>query len=176
MQGVGGTVNANFDPKGNYQGPIGIRSTIGGRSTLATIVQYIDTGGVVQAAGIDFALAYLNKDTDHITDGFGSPLAGGRAAHTALIVSPPAVTPHEWVTGLVGGVFVKSQPGFADLSGTAGAGQTPPLSDLAGWITSAQLPVGAFSGTIATAKLTTLGANGSMTFLNGQLTGQVAAT
>jgi hypothetical protein len=35
---------------------------------------------------------------------------------------------------------------------------------------------GLFSGTIATAKLTPGGANGSMTFVNGRLTAQKAAT
>jgi hypothetical protein len=33
-----------------------------------------------------------------------------------------------------------------------------------------------FSGTVVTAKLTTGGANGSMTFVNGQLTKEVKAT
>src|ERR1039458_9048731 len=91
MQSVGSTVNANFDPKGNYQGPIGARATIDGRSTLASILQFISTGGIVQANGIDFALAYLNKDTDHIADGFGSPMAGGRGASTRLIAPTPRV-------------------------------------------------------------------------------------
>ena len=176
MQSVGSTVNANFDPKGNYQGPIGARATIDGRSTLASILQFISTGGIVQAAGIDFALAYLNKDTDHIADGFGSPMAGGRAAYTALIASPPAVTPHKWLAGLVSGVFVESQPAFADLTGAATVAQIPPLSAISGRITAGQLPVAGLSITIVTAQLTTLGTQGSMTFTNGQLTGQVAAT
>lgn len=37
-------------------------------------------------------------------------------------------------------------------------------------------PASRFSGTIATAKLTTTGTNGSMTFLNGILTSQVPPT
>jgi len=177
MQSVGQTVNANFDPKGNYQGPIGSRATIDGRATLASIVQFISTGGIVQADGIDFAIAYLNKDTDHIADGFGSPLAGGKAAHTALVVSPPVVTPHEWVDGLVGGIFTKSQPGFADLSGTADPAHVPPLSGLGGQITNAQMPPGTIAATIVTAKLTGGGANGSMTFdSTGRLIAQVQAT
>ena len=177
MQNVGGTVNANFDPKGNYQGPIGARATIDGRSTLASIVANIDTMGVVEASGIDFSRAYLNKDTDHIADGFGSPLAGGKAANTALMVSPPVIEPHKFVTGLLGGVFVKSQPGFSDIGGVAGAGQVPPLSALTGAITAGQMPAGAIGATIVTAKLTVGGTNGSMTFdSTGRLTAQVAAT
>ena len=177
MQNVGGTVNANFDPKGNYQGPIGARATIDGRATLASIVQFLDTGGIMGAAGIDFARAYLNKDTDHIADGSGSPLAGGRAAYTALLASPPAVTPHRWLTGLVGGVFVNSQPGFGDLTGTAVPGQVPPLYALTGQITAGQFPAGGIAATITTAKLTGGGTTGSMTFdATGRLTAQVQAT
>ncbi len=176
MQSVGTNLNQNFDPNGDYQGPIGLRATIAGRATLASIVQFISTGGIVQAAGIDFAIGYLNKDTDHIADGFGSPLAGGRAANTALIVSAPAPEPSKWLRGLVGGVFINSQPGFADLSGTADPGQVPSLSSLTGQITLAQLPAALFSGTITTAKLTGAGTNGSMTFVNGSLQSQVAAT
>jgi len=37
-------------------------------------------------------------------------------------------------------------------------------------------PTPGFSGTITTAKLTSLGANGSMTFVDGVLTSEVAAT
>jgi hypothetical protein len=176
LRNVGQAINLNFDPKGNYQGPIGLRATIGGRATLASIVANIDTNGVVEASGIDFARAYLNKDTDHIADGFGSPLAGGREAYTALVVSPPTVEPHKFVTGLLGGVFVKSQPGFADVSGTADPGQVPNLSALTGQITTGQLPTGGFTGTIITAQLTTLGTQGSATYVNGWLQSQVAAT
>lgn len=176
MQGVGGTINANFDPDGDYQGPIGSRATINGRSTLASIVQFISTGGIVQGAGIDFAISYLNKDTDHIADGFGSPLAGGKAAFTALISSPPPVTAHQWVRGLAAGIFVESQPDFTDLTGTATPAQVPALPALGGQITFAQLPSAGLNVTITTAALTTLGTQGSMTFQNGVLTGQVQAT
>lgn len=176
MQSVGQTVNGNFDPKGNFQGPIGIRATIGGRSTLASIVQFISDGGVVQANGIDFALPYLNKDTDHIADGLGSPLEGGKVAFTALVTSPPAVTPHKFLTGFVAGLFVDARPDFADLTGTGTAAQVPPLDALSGQITEAQLPATGLSVTITTAQLTTLGTQGSQTFTNGILTGQVQAT
>lgn len=177
MQSVGTNLNQNFDPNGDYQGPIGLRATIAGRSTLASILQFISTGGVVQAAGIDFDIAYLNKDTDHIADGFGSPLAGGRAANTALLVSPPAPESSKWVTGLVAGIFVKSRPAFSDIAGAASAAQIPALPGINGQITNAQLPPGTISATITTAKLTVGGATGSMTFdSTGRLTAQVQAT
>lgn len=176
MQGVGSTVNSGFDPQGNYQGPIGLFATIAGRQTLASIIANIGTDGIVQAAGIDFAIPYANKDTDHITDGTGHPLAGGKAAEIALVIAPPLAEPHKWINGFAAGLFTKTQPAFGDISGTAAAAQIPPLSGLNGQITDAQLPSDGISVIITTAKLTTLGATGSMQFSNGILIAQVQAT
>lgn len=89
MQGIGLAVNASFNPDGTFSGNLSASVTIDGRHTLASIVQYIDAGGVVTGPGIDFARAYQNKDTDHINDGTGSPLAGGKEAFRALIASGP---------------------------------------------------------------------------------------
>lgn len=200
MQNMGTTINGAFDSKGNYQGPIGKKATIDGRSTLASIVQYIDTGGIVTGPGIDFARAYLNKDTDHITDGTGNPLAGGKAAYIALVSPAPTVgqtirydginwkhvaiavakaaNASQWLNSYdaTTGNFSSTQPAFTDISGVAAPAQVPPLSSLLGQITTAQLPSSGLSVTIATAKLTTGGANGSMTFTNGILTAQTPAT
>lgn len=200
MQSVGTTVNGAFDSSGNYQGPIGAFATIDGRITLASIVRYISTGGVVQPQGIDFALAYLNKDTDHIADGAGSPLAGGKEAFAALVASTPAAGQtlrfngadwqpvaialskvalgSQWLNSYnaTTGAFTSSQPAFANIAGVADPAQIPALSTLSGQITAAQGPAAAFTGTIVTAQLTTLGAQGSMTFVNGILVSQVAAT
>lgn len=147
-----------------------------GRVAIGTILQFIDNGGQVLAGGIDFARAYINKDTDHIADGTGSPLAGGKAAEIALVASPPVPEASKWVKGFVGGVFTKTQPDFSDLSGTATPAQVPALSSLSGQIALSQLPPSGISVTITTAKLTTLGTDGSMTFTNGVLTAQVPAT
>lgn len=147
-----------------------------GRGAIGLILQFIDDGGQVLAGGIDFARAYINKDTDHIADGAGSPLAGGRAAEIALVTSPPTPEASKWVNGLVAGVFTKTQPAFTDISGTATAAQVPTLSALSGQITQAQLPAAGITATITTAQLTVGGAQGSMTFVNGQLVGQVQAT
>lgn len=143
---------------------------------IGTTVQFIDSGGIVLADGIDFARAYINKNTDHIADGTGSPLSGGKAAEIALVTSPPAVEPHKWVDGLVADVFTKSQPAFSDISGAATASQVPDLDALDGRITVAQLPSAGISVTITTAAITPTGAQGSMTFENGILTAQVPAT
>lgn len=74
------------------------------------------------------------------------------------------------------GLFVSSQPSFANISGTATAAQVPALSALTGQITTGQLPASGLSATITTAALTTGGTQGSMTFLNGLLTAQTPAT
>ena len=200
LQSVGTTVNGAFDSNGNYQGPIGEEATIAGRETLASIVQFISTSGVVQANGIDFAIAYLNKDTDHIADGTGSPLAGGKVAYAALVASMPVSgqtieydgtnwlpvaiaqtkvpLAHQWLISYdaATGLFTSLQPAFTDISGVATAAQVPALSALTGQITDAQLPADGISVTIVTAQLTTLGSQGSMTFTNGILTAQVPAT
>jgi hypothetical protein len=74
------------------------------------------------------------------------------------------------------GLFTETQPDFGDLTGSATAAQVPALSALTGAITSGQLPASGLSVTIVTAQLTTLGAQGSMTFTNGILTAQTPAT
>jgi hypothetical protein len=186
FQGVQQTVNEGFDQNGVYQGVIGASASFSWRTaTIFHILQYLDDSGVMTALGIDFARAYLNKDTDHIADGTGSPLAGGKVAYTALVTSGPAAgqilvfdgahwqphakattkapLPHEWIDGYddATGVFSASQPAFSDMIGA---------------ITSAQMPVGGYTGTIVTAALTVGGTQGSMTFDSGQLVAQVPAT
>ena len=149
MQNIGTTVNLTFDSEGQFQGDIGDQATIDGRETLASIVENISTDGVVQGPGIDFALPYLNKDTDHIADGTGSPLEGGKEAYVALIASAPiagqtirfngsdwlpvaiAVTKgsaaHQWLRSYdeATGTFTASQPAFSDVSGVATKAQLP---------------------------------------------------
>jgi len=80
------------------------------------------------------------------------------------------------LSGLDGSVTASQVPPLSALSGSVTASQVPALSALTGNITSSQGPTSAFSGTINTAKLTVGGANGTMTFTNGILTSQVAAS
>jgi hypothetical protein len=77
-------------------------------------------------------------------------------------VNTPAVA-HQFFTAYASatGVFTKAQPAFSDISGN---------------LVTSQMPTGLYSGTITTAKLTTGGTNGSMTFVNGLLSSEVAAT
>lgn len=78
----------------------------------------------------------------------------------------PANTPaiaHEWLNSYnaATGAFTQTQPAFTDISGT---------------LSAAQLPAAGISITVTTAALTTLGVQGSMTFVDGILTAQVQAT
>ena len=85
---------------------------------------------------------------------------------------------HEWLNSYnaATGAFTATQPAFSDISGVATVAQVPALSSLTGQITTSQLPASGLSLTITTAKLTTGGTQGSMTYTNGILTAQVAAT
>ena len=166
--------------------------------TIGTITQNLNAAGVVTGGGVDFALPYLNKNTDHIADGSGSPLAGGKIAFVAL-ANPLTGKVLEWdganwqwvaraqTKALVAsqffasfdeatGLFGTAQPAFTDISGTATAGQIPAISTLSGQITTTQLPASGLSATVALAKLTTLGADGSATYTNGILTAYVPPT
>lgn len=81
---------------------------------------------------------------------------------TVLPGNTPAVT-SQWLNSYdsSNGMFGQSQPAFSDISGQ---------------ITSAQLPSSGLSVTIVTAALTIAGTQGSQTFVNGLLVGQVQAT
>lgn len=95
-----GDILSGLDDNGVFIGIIGTdvvfaghlaASTIvdGHLGTLGDVLQYLDENGIVLAGGVDFDRAYLNKDTDHIADGTGNPLAGGKEAYTVLLASAP---------------------------------------------------------------------------------------
>jgi hypothetical protein len=90
FQNLGETVNNSFNQQGEIIAPLSTTTTIAGRGgTLGSILANLDNAGIVIAAGIDFARAYLNKTVDHIADGATHQLAGGAAAYAALIASAP---------------------------------------------------------------------------------------
>lgn len=137
-------------PSGTLAGTIAASAVIEGRTEgIGTTVENIDSTGVILPNGIDFARPYLHKDTDHITDGTGSPLAGGRTAYAALVASSPTAgemlgytgtawlpqaapaslpkVASEWLDSYnaTTGVFTQSQPAFSDISGVAAPAQLP---------------------------------------------------
>jgi hypothetical protein len=129
------------------------------------------TSGLINGSA---SYALLPNDTAIIT--FESPdwVAAGVAPGPS---NTPAVT-HEWLNSYNSTTlaFTQTQPAFADISGTAAAGQVPALSALSGQITTSQLPASGITATITTAALTIAGTQGSMTFQNGILTAQTPAT
>lgn len=136
-------ISNGLSPTGGITGDIQPTVHISGRGEIGTILQFIDDGGQVLAGGINFARDYINKDTDHIADGIGSPLAGGKVAFEALVDSNPTagqtirydgtewqavaiaesqpVTAHEWIDSYddATGTFTASQPTVADVVGAA---------------------------------------------------------
>lgn len=176
FQNVAETVNTGFDPNGNYQGPIGANATIVGRHTLATIVQHLSDAGVIQAAGIDFSVTSPN-----FTQITGT--AAPAQLPTATSAAQGAVKLPVGAPGSTLGSAAFNNTGDFDAAGSAATAQANAeafASDAAnltsGNLDIARMPTSGFSGTITTAKLTGLGANGSMTFMNGILTAQTPAT
>ena len=144
-----------LDAQGNLIGNLQKQVQIIGKAgTLGSITQYLDANGVVTADGIDFSRAYINKDTDHITDGTGSPLAGGKIAFLALSnpltgkilewdganwqwvarAQTKASVSHKWLASydLSTGLFTQTQPAFTDISGVATTAQIGTGTPLAG--------------------------------------------
>lgn len=79
------TLVPSTDKTLTQKGEIKLQAPIVGRTEgIGTTVAKIDSGGVVLAAGVDFSRAYVNKNTDNIADGTGSPLSGGKRGFMAL--------------------------------------------------------------------------------------------
>jgi hypothetical protein len=178
-----------LNSQGQFIGDISPTTQIAGRTEIGTILQYIDDGGRVLAPGIDFSRSYLNKDTDHIGDGTGSPLAGGKIAYSTLVannplegetirynglnwtvvaiaISKPAAA-SQWLNSYDAntGEFTASQPAFGNISGVATAAQVPPLSSLSGSVTPGQVPaLSALSGAVTAGQVPALSA------LSGRIT------
>jgi hypothetical protein len=127
--------------------------------------------GALTANQVDFAKAgVINKITDNLTDGTGSPLAGGKTAYAALVASAPttgqtirfngsnwlpvaiaqslANASHQWLNSYnaATGAFTQSQPAFADISGTVANSQLPaasvPLSGTSAGLGGSAMTVG----------------------------------
>jgi hypothetical protein len=169
FQAVQQIVNNSFDQQGNFDGNLGADATVGNRTApILLILQNIDDTGIVTAQGIDFARSYVNKDTDHINDGDGSPLAGGKVAFGAFVSSAPdegqilvfdgtdwlphakATTiskePHKWLDSFndASGAFTQSQPALTDISGVPPfpVTSTPATHQ---WLASYDATTGAFT-------------------------------
>jgi len=185
LQGIGNTINLAFTAQGTLSAdsiPFPTANALGGVTIAGPVthqwINAIDGTGTPQLSQPAF------------TDLSGAAVATQVPALSALrgSVTPPQVPQLSQLNGgvtaaqvpvlsqLRGGVTAGQVPNLSALNGMVTASQVPALSALDGQIAEAQLPAAGLTVTIATAKLTTAGTNGSMTFTNGILTGQVQAT
>jgi hypothetical protein len=169
MQGVSNSVN-QFDTQGNLNPaslPFPTTSSIGGVEAVNPVAhEWVNSIG---ADGAPTLTQPSFVDISGIANaGQVPPLSQLNGGVTAGQVPP--------LSQLSGMVTPNQVPDLSTLNGSVTAAQVPSLSALNGNITDAQLPGDLFSGTIVTAKLTTGGANGSMTFLKGSLQSEVPAT
>lgn len=164
LQNIGQIINQAFNSQAQLSGdsvPAPTVSTLGG--ILATAELLHEWVSSIDATG-----------TPHLTQPAFSDISGTAAASQ---VPPLSELSGSLNASQVTGTFGAAQiPALSSLNGSVTAAQVPALSALTGRITTGQLPTGLFSGTIVTARLTLAGANGSMTFLNGSLQSEVAAT
>lgn len=189
VQALASAVAPSFDQVGNLQGNVGEDATVNAQGTLVGYLSNISATGKVMSSGLPapttsapgavLAVNPVAHEWISAIDGTGTPQLtqpafpdiGGtldpsqipKPTNTTLGgVESNTVVAHEFLTAISNtGAPTLAQPAFGDISGT---------------LTTAQLPASGLSVTIATAKLTVGGTNGSMTFTNGLLTAQVAAT
>lgn len=154
-------VNQGFDPQGNYQGPIGDKATIVGRDFLATIVQYLSDAGIIQPAGLPAATT-SEQGAVVLPAGASSNTLGTAAIEPSAAFDPAgAASAAQIAAEAHADAVAATAQGNAETFATAG-------------IAAAFAP--GITATITTAKLTVGGTNGSMTFTNGLLAGEVQAT
>lgn len=171
LQQVGQLLNQVFDNQGALSPdsiPFPTSTALGGVTTAGPVThQWIDQ---IDARGSP----HLSQPS--YTDLSGSLPTPSQTTRGGVLAS--AAVAKQFVTSIsTTGAPQTAQASFTDLAGAASASQVPNLPDLNGQITEAQLPAAGLTVTIVTARLVPLtGTEGSMTFTNGILTGQVAAT
>ena len=172
FQNMQQAVNAGLSIIGQFIGELSPTVKISGRGgTVGSITQHIDDVGVLLGPGVDFARSYVNKTTDFIADGVGSPLAGGKVAFQSLIASGPIVGKSlvyngaAWVpqnvnySNVTGAPILPNSQAFATsrwlnsynaASGNFATSQ-PNFTDVAGRLAVAQLPALGLTHTVTLA-------------------------
>lgn len=139
-----------------------------GRVAIGTILQFISDGGVVQPNGIVSA-------TDAAQGAVQLPVGSvGNTLGSAAMRPTTAFDP----SGAAAAAQSAAET-FASAAAAAAQGNAESFASNASNLASGTVAIGLLPGisvTITTAKLTVGGTNGSMTFTNGILTGQVQAT
>lgn len=162
-------LSQGFDPSGNLKSnllpSIGI---VGRGGNIGSILQHIADNGVVLSSGLPAA-------TD-VEQGAVFLWAGAVSNHLGSAAGQPATAFDPAGSGSSAETNAKT---YADAAAHAAQSNAEAFASNAANITSGLLDpnrLGGFTGTIVTAALTSLGSQGSMTFQNGLLMSQVAAT
>jgi len=185
FQGITQAVNAGLNIIGQFTGIIASTAQVQGRTEdIGATLHNISAGGVIS--------------TDNLTDGTGSPLAGGKEAFSALVASGPLAGRSLIYTGTA---WMPENVNYGNVSGTPALPATTPaitskwldaydattgffsqtqpaFSDLTGAATAAQVPaLSALTGQITAAQLPPAGISGTVTLAklttggtNGSLT------
>jgi hypothetical protein len=154
-------LSQGFDPDGSLTANISQAAVIIGRAAIGILFQHIDNSGVVQSAGLVSA-------TDAAQGAVVLPAgATSNTLGSAAIEPSGAFDP----TGAAASAQTAAE---AHADAVAATAQSNAETTAAANLASAFAP--GISVTVTTAQLTSLGAQGSMTFTNGLLTAQVQAT
>lgn len=158
-----------FDQNGNLISNISTSVQISGRDgTIGAILQNITSQGIFLAKGLPAATS-TTQGAVILPAGAGSNKLGSAAMAETTSFDPVGSAAHAQAAA----------SDHADIASTAAQNNAQAFASNASNITSGTLDnarLAGFSGVVTTAKLTTLGANGSMSFTNGLLISVVAAT
>lgn len=161
-------------------GSIAATATVQGRAgTIAAALSNITAAGLIRAPSLTGVVPAVNLPAA-IPTAQGAvqlpPGAGTNVLGTAALQNVGAFDAAGAAAAAQAAAEAFSANGSNISSGTVPAANLPAISTLSGRIATGQLPASGLSVTITTAKLTTGGTQGSMTFTNGILTAQTQAT
>ena len=180
LQGWDTKLSNGLNQLGQLIGEINPTTVIAGRTEgIGTTVANIDSAGVVQSTGLVAA-----TDTTHgavtLPSGATSNVLGSAAVQpTGAFDASGAAAQAQLAAQAFASTAANTAQAFASTAANTAQSNAEAFASDASNLTSGTVPLGRLPGltvTIATAKLTGGGADGSQTFTNGLLTSQVAAT